>query len=540
MTVSDDELDRLSKCLQDKFWRLNNLYWIKDKQGKEVLFQMNEAQLEYFRNKHNKNLIPKSRQLGFTTLEVLDGLDSCLFIDNFDYGIIAHTVDDAEKIFTNKVNFAFDRLPEFIREARRPNTDRAGELRFPNGSSISVSAGFRGGTLRKLLVSEFAKICAKYPEKAREIVTGALNAVPLDGEATIESTGEGMNGYFFEMCEAAIGKEDLTPLDFKIHFFPWWKAKEYRLNPAGISISQENEAYFARLEDGGIKLDAHQKAWYEKKSQEQGDDIRREFPSTYEEVFSASGRPVFSQDQLAADIRKAKERPFKIKVFEVKRPERVYSYRVKIFEEPKPNEAYAVGADVAEGLEDGDSSTAAVYGKDYQMKAAYEGKLDPDIFGDLLVEIGTYFNMALLTPELNNHGHATVAAIKRHHYPHVYRRVQTEEVSDEIQDKIGWLNTVKTKAKMLDDLLASYRDKSLKIWCEHTLRQMRTITYEEDGGVVLNSKDLVVATGLAIQGLAQAVASNKLGVHDTARPKTTFKTLEEMLEASEAEESYFD
>jgi hypothetical protein len=523
---------------------MNNLYYIKDKHGKEVVFKLNAVQEKYAKNKHNRNIILKARQQGFTTYECINALDSCLFNSNYDAGIIAHTVDDAEKIFTNKVKFAFDRLPEIIRNTLKPNNDRAGELRFPNGSSISVSAGFRGGTLMKLHVSEYGKICAKYPEKAREIRTGAFNAVPKDGDLTVESTAEGMSGDYYDLWGKAELLDHFTPMDFKAHFFPWYESSEYRLNPEGIKIPDEMSDYFAMLEtDHQIILDAHQKAWYFKKSQEQDEDIHQEYPSYPEEAFMASGRPVFNREKIARDIKRAKEMPYKRGIATTKGFEENARGNLAVFKEPVKGQAYAIGADVAEGLADGDFSTATVLNKNFEQVAVYKGHLDPDLFGRMLVNLAKYYNNALLAPELNNHGHATLAAIKNENYYQVYRREVQEELGKEIQDKVGWLNNVKSKAKMLDDFKAAYRDGSLKLNHEETLREMLTLTLEEDGNVILNSKDLCVSVGLAIQGLTQAVVPESMGAFESGGNKQKFETLEQMLKWSQnnkGEESYFD
>ena len=61
----------------------------------------------------------------------------------------------------------------------------------------------RSGTLQYLHVSEYGKICAKFPDKAREVRTGALNTVDKNGIVFIESTAEGQDGHFFELCQAA-------------------------------------------------------------------------------------------------------------------------------------------------------------------------------------------------------------------------------------------------------------------------------------------------------------------------------------------------
>ena len=171
--------------------------------------------------------------------------------------------------------------------------DAADSMKFSNGSSIRVGTSLRSGTLQRLHVSEYGKLCAKYPEKAREVRTGAFNTVQAGQRITVESTAEGQSGDFFEMCQKAQAKEQagtpLTALDFKFHFAPWYTSQEYRLSPAGVTITREMEEYFAKVEaEMGVTLDAEQRAWYVKKAEQQGDDIKREFPSTPKEAFEAS------------------------------------------------------------------------------------------------------------------------------------------------------------------------------------------------------------------------------------------------------------
>jgi hypothetical protein len=72
-------MDSLSFATADQFskrlWRLNNLYFIADKQGRRVKFQMNSAQEARYREMHNQNVILKARQRGFTTFIQLFMLD---------------------------------------------------------------------------------------------------------------------------------------------------------------------------------------------------------------------------------------------------------------------------------------------------------------------------------------------------------------------------------------------------------------------------------------------------------------------------------
>jgi hypothetical protein len=187
------------KLLSDPYWRLNHLYWIIDKAGNKELFKLNWAQKKLYNDMWYCNLILKARQLGISTFVSLLFLDRCLFNSNQHAGIIAHTREDAEMLF-RRVKFAYDNLPPEIKVLRSANTDNARELQLSNGSTLRVGTSMRSSTLQYLHISEFGKICAKYPDKAREIITGSLNAIAPGQYVFIESTAEGREGHFYEMC----------------------------------------------------------------------------------------------------------------------------------------------------------------------------------------------------------------------------------------------------------------------------------------------------------------------------------------------------
>ena len=288
--------------LKNRWWRLNNLYWIQDKQGHKVKFRPNWAQDQLYEELWYCSLILKARQLGITTFLCILYLDACLFNDNVHAGIIAHNREDAEEFFNGKVKFAYDNLPAYV--GRKATTDTARQLRFDNGSSIRVGTSMRSGTLQYLHISEFGKICVRYPDKAQEIVTGALNTVQAGQFVCIESTAEGRYGYFFDYCSRAqhLQREGrkLTELDFKFHFFPWWKHPDYRLDPVNVLIPQELQDYFVSLgTDHGITLTPEQMAWYTKKRQTQLEDMFREYPSTPDEAFHQSIQGAYYARQMA-------------------------------------------------------------------------------------------------------------------------------------------------------------------------------------------------------------------------------------------------
>ena len=159
-----------------------------------------------------------------------------MFNSNIRAGTIAHRLDDVRVIFRDKVKFVYDNLPEVLKLACPIIRDSADELVFANNSSIRVSTSMRSGTLQYLHISEYGQLYARYPEKAREIRTGALNTVQAGQVVFIESTAAGKEGHFFDLCEQAQSKQrmgtPLTPLDFKFHFFPWWRCPDYEIDPA--------------------------------------------------------------------------------------------------------------------------------------------------------------------------------------------------------------------------------------------------------------------------------------------------------------------
>lgn len=307
------EIETIKLKLSDKQWRLFSwkLYFIKDKLGRKVPFIPNKAQTDFYNNRSKKNIILKARQLGFSTFIDISKLDDFLFTSYSSFGIIAQDIDSASLIFNDKVKFAFDNLPDWLKSQFKLNTDRKGEIKSEgNQNSISVDTSFRWWTLQGLHISEYWKICNKYPEKAREIQTGALNTLAPTSEVDIESTAEGNSGFFYDMCMRAMemqeqGKE-LTDMDYKFHFYPWFVDTSYQLE-RGDEIRADTKEYFETIQADAyiskvypnIVFTEWQKRWYQKKKEEQKDDMQREYPSYPKEAFDLAIKWAYYEKELS-------------------------------------------------------------------------------------------------------------------------------------------------------------------------------------------------------------------------------------------------
>lgn len=293
-----------AKTLGNRYWRLNHLYYILTEQGEKVLFVMNLVQKTLYFALWWLNIIPKSRQHGITTFVAIFMLDACLFNSNVRAGIIAHKFVDAKKIFRDKIKYAYDHLPADLRGARTLIKDDACELMFSNNSGIYVGTSMRSGTLQYLHVSEYGWICTHAVQKAAEIKAGALETVHEEGMIFIESTFEGPNGDFPEMCEMAeqirqTGRE-LGPLDYKIHFFPWHEKAENVTAPKFVEVSAKDRIYFDKLEKVfHKKITPEQRAWYVAKKKTLKHLMFGQHPSTFEEASIASVEGAYYATEIA-------------------------------------------------------------------------------------------------------------------------------------------------------------------------------------------------------------------------------------------------
>jgi hypothetical protein len=279
------------KIASDRFYRLNNLYKIVDKDGQLSTFRMLPEQEDLYRHWWYRNIILKARQLGFSTLIGLYLLDEAIWNTHTRCAIIAQDWPSVEKLFA-RVKLAYEQLPQPLKELVPAVRMTQSELELANGSSVRVGLTMRGDTIHRLHVSEMGKICAESPDKAEEIVSGAFEAVPKDGQIFIESTAEGPTGYFYEMCQRAMlfkaSNQKHTFLDYRFFFYPWWRNADYALD-VDCHIDAKDHEYFMQLyHEHGIYLSGQQKTWWVKKRDSLGDLIYQEYPSYPDESFLAA------------------------------------------------------------------------------------------------------------------------------------------------------------------------------------------------------------------------------------------------------------
>ena len=191
--------------------------------------------------------------------------------------------------------------------------------------------------------------------------------------------------------------------------------------------------------------------------------------------------------------------------------------RLVVFKKKKPagQGNYVIGADIAEGLEKGDFSCAQVIDHNTcEQVAVWHGKVPPEEFALILIELGKYYNYAWLLPERNFHGFAVVNRIRDQKYPRLYCDDNPDLRIDKVkeQNKYGWETNARTKPIMVQDLGEFLSQGHVKINDPNTWDEIQTYVYLPNGktGAMKGCfDDRAVALMIALQG------------YKTRRPKTS-------------------
>lgn len=445
----------LIEKLSDPLWRLSNLYWIEDKQGKVVKFKPNFFQALLLKDLHPRNIILKARQLGMSTFIAMLFLDQILFHKNKKAAIVADKLESGKNIF-GKIAFAWEnfdpRLKEYLN--LQLNTDQGSFFEFSNESSIRVGTTIHSGTYQYLHISELGPLCKESPEKADTVIKSAFPTV-ADAEDTlvfIESTAEGENNDFHLRCveamreleEAKVRNKPLFPFTYRFFFFPWWQNEEYEYTEdvaKSVLISRERITYFNELESRlGITLSAGKRAWYEIKARDIKERMREQYPSFPEEAFLASGDKLFDADILNEKLKTDPIEPL------------MMTGDLLVFKMFKRGHRYAVGADVGTGVGRDASAAVVVDFTSNEIVATYKNNsIDPIQFGQELAKIGVLYGGCLIAPESNSVGIATCITLNNM-YPNVYNYEIKGYTETKETMRLGWLTNSTTKSRMFYEL----------------------------------------------------------------------------------------
>ncbi len=550
--LTEEDMEQKRKALRqrlatDYLFYAPRCHKITNKAGELVQFNLNESQLyvhgllqkELLGKGYVRAIMLKCRQWGGSTY-VESRYDHKISHRKGKRAVIMTEADLSRDNLFNMVKTFHENKPKALRPQTRASNEKALIFDTPKGSPIKglrsrydvktcESKGGLGITTHLIHLSEYAF----FKDSALNTVAGLLESVPseypaiLGTEIIMESTANGVGGIFYNTWKESEKQEaeGKQPEYLRI-FIPWFYHSQYEKNITKTELAEiketldDDEKWLLKQEcPNGKMVSYRQLAWRRWKIStipapvgfSKEEFFKQWYPATADEAFIYSGKQVFP----ISEIKKAEEEcytPLYVGDFNMHtgRFEEGEKGMVKIWEKPQAGCKYVIGADVAEGLVNGDFTGADVLKLPYgQQVAQIHGKIDPDTFGDVLSYLGKYYNKGLIGVEANNHGLTTITTLKKVNYPNIYQREKLDSQGDGRKAKqAGWLTTKKSKYKIIDGLRGALRDGESGIVCMETLGEMReyTIHEGEDGSCTYGAKlgcfdDRVMMFAIALEML---------------------------------------
>jgi hypothetical protein len=308
----------------------------------------------------------------------------------------------------------------------------------------------------------------------------------------MESTANGRGNFFHnEWVAATTGGSRYDPV-----FVAWWEIETYQRKI-------DDYETFIQMMDNHIMRDYLWGIWrrggtleginwylFIKKSENYSDlQMWRQFPSDAEESFSSTGRRVFSpmvlkkaeencsppsyKGQLFADGQKGKQAFSNLNFKETIHGE------LWIWDLPdtktKMSNRYVVIVDIGGKSDGADYSTVRVLDRSYLLDAGcpefiatWRGHLDQDLFAWVAVQIGCWYNNALVVIESNSirkelaesEGDQFVSVLNEisNDYDNLYTRTDPAKIRQGLPVQWGFHMNVQTKPLVINALNAAWRD----------------------------------------------------------------------------------
>jgi hypothetical protein len=459
---------------------------------------------------------PKSRQQGSSTFWTLLAYALCELQDGYHAALVAHVEDSAEEIFA-KAHTVKRELNASTWGQSNLSGDQAGAIRWVSESGFvaatikSGDALGRGPSNNLLHFSESASYADKGTD-AKGAVIAILNS-QAENWLTIEvheSTAKGKDPFFWPLCEAA--RNPASGSSYEVIFLPWFLSPEYSMSweqyrrelldkgkdDPGPKFLPTSEEKSLRRQFEEVKVRPEERLWrYQTRLTDDqftwrrwatvnkcwGDQERfkREYPSTYEEAFTASAKCFFEPETVEWYRTRARDPIARGHVNDTGRGPAFISDPggpVHIWEFPRPGAEYVLGADIGGLKPDSDFSCAYVVNKNtHEAVAAITGHFEWDHFMDHCYELGLLFNTALLVVE-NNQNPASANRCHRRGYPNLYYYF----VADKIDAKVGsatpgFSTNKKTKPELLNVMKAIFRDRLAIMPDPKFYREMETFVW---------------------------------------------------------------
>jgi hypothetical protein len=487
---------------------------IVTKAGHLVDFEPNHAQLHYlstveealFSGRPVRVIVLKARQIGISTMTEAIIFTLAFLFERYRGLVVAHDIPSSQGILSMTTEFwnsyTFKRLytPKYESKNELSWKETHSSIRI---STAKTATAGRSHTIQALHASE----CAFWqtPETTMLGLRQALPDLPLTFEC-VESTANGVGNWFNQQWNLATDRESAyVPLFYPWHEHPEYTARRLPPQPPIQRLDSEERALRASgVEDDRLLW----RRWCIKnKCNNDLGQFHQEYPTTPEEAFVATGRNVFAIDTL----RKVYQPMQGITGNLIRDGDNVKfdpqpHGHLTVFKYPWTHDdfgAYIVGGDPTHTTR-GDFACAQVLNRrTMEQVAVWRGRIDPGTFGDEMAKLGRYYNYALLAPEVEGPGYATVSRLQGLQYPNIFQRQHLDKTPGVmVRHTWGWSTTSRSKHGAVGWLLKMISDEDITIHDPRTFAECRDYVTLPDGGYGPASEngfdDTVMALAIAV------------------------------------------
>jgi hypothetical protein len=383
--LRNQAIKEILACASDPIYFIENYCKVQHEKRGLVYFKLYPYQKQALKEMLNneKLIVNKARQLGFSTLTAAFILWLILFHYDKKVLVIATKAEVAKNMIT-KVKIMLSKIPRWMFlsdiEINRAHMVGLKNRSWVKAIATSEDAG-RSEALSLLVLDEAAHIA-----NMDDVWGAAAATLSTGGKVIALSTPKGVQNWFHKyFTEAENGQNDWK--SFTAH---WWEHPEYAeglkedLNVPGGKTSP----WFAKITSGWTK-------------QKIAQELLTSFIDTASTYFDL---------ETIQEIEKTAQDPL----------EKTWNDKnLWIWKYPILGKKYLITADSASGVSEDYSACAVIDLWNMEVVAEYLGKLQPDLFGDFLCELGNMYNQAYICPENESYGYAVCQQILKNSYKNI-------------------------------------------------------------------------------------------------------------------------
>jgi len=506
-------------------------------------FILNKVQLEvnklldYHIKRHRCILlILKARQTGISTWSQGRLFHLSHLWPNMSNAVIAHDIDGTKNIY-NISRLFYENLPQAWKPMSRYSSSTNLVFENPHKHSRDTNPGLRSRisvftagssssprsyNFTCLHISEFMFI-----KNGEDLMAAVIPALPnRPGRFMIlESTGNGTDNFGYEYWKLFKKTHDKLKEDseFVPVFIAWYHMPQYA---TPFSSDQARRAFESSLDKEEKQLIKHfnltleQLHWRRNQIIAMGDNVdlfMQEYPSTPDEAFLSTGRPIFRQSDIRLARMGLSPPKFTGEIDYHGRLSENSQGRLKLWAYPTPSHQYILGVDpIGDGsasspVRDSKADKAVIQiieRKTLTQVGEWVGRVEPITMAPYVRELGRMFSgtdpsgrslgEALVVPETNV-GMSLVYELSKDYY-NIYRREVFDTPLGRMTNQLGWRTDARTKPMLVDFATFCFHNHYCKINSEDLLNEMQTFTYDGNAGSASSGAhdDRVIAWMLAL------------------------------------------